>query len=685
MLIFAGALTSVWYFSPVGEDAIERPNIRHLSSIQALFPKTPASVEQVAKTIESETRSYLQELLSVAPKDRTFQNTFIRLDEIMHRFMVIQNSLYVISATCTDGDLRKAAQLAVARLHECSVDFFSVNNELYKACLHVEQQEERQKYANLSAEARYFMKDIMDDFRRNGMNLSSEKRERITWLTKEIGQLALAFEAAYTVDKHLVVSKEALTGLEESFIKSLARTEHGLYKIPLTSDKLFSILEQAMDQQTRKKVYQAYMQRGYPENEPRLTQVLKYSAELASHLGFKSYAHLSLSHLMAGSPEVVDDFLATLYKRSSQKALKEFSLITAQLPPGVMLEKGKLHPWDLVFTYNWYKKHHLDLDEASIAHYFPCNKTLRELLKVYEDFFDICFTSLKKVEFWHDDVQAFAVYQRGKYLGMLLLDIFARPGKFSHAGHMTVAPAVKDRAGKLLPAVVVVVANFPPEHPERPSLLRRNEVLTFFHECGHALHALFGATEFASLSGTSVKADFVEMPSQMLEEWLWDQEILKAISSHDTTGKPLPDEVIQKILQLKRFDIGDFMLRQLFLAEVSLELYRDGGKKPLAQVWKSFNEQLRPTLVYDESNKSYCSFPHIMGYGPRYYGYLWSKVFAHDLFSVIKHGGLRNPEMGSLYQEKILSKGGSKNPNELLQAFLGRKPSSDAFFKDLGL
>ena len=250
---------------------------------------------------------------------------------------------------------------------------------------------------------------------------------------------------------------------------------------------------------------------------------------------------------------------------------------------------------------------------------------------------------------------------------------------------MSIVPALKDSHGNILPSVGLVMTNFSRAHGDRPALLKRSEVITFFHEFGHALHALLGATELASFSGTNVKTDFVEMPSQMLEEWLWDPAILKRISSHYQTNESLPDTIIVDLISLKQFGKADYILRQGYLAALSLAYYQPGADKDPYAIMHDLQQKLTQGQHFDPEDRFYASFTHLNGYGPKYYGYLWSKVYALDLFSAIKPHGLTNKEIGTKYTDLVLAKGGSQEPIKLLEDFLGRKPSTDAFFTDCGI
>ena len=675
----------IGYFGLTYKPKEGRPRINQLAQIYDLFPSSGTASEQRVQATIDKVTTELEGIYKVPDGERTFKNTLDAFDLALEQFKIAQSSLYVLSIASPEEEVRTAAQQGVAQLQAFAIDAFSLNQKLYDAVLAYKKRLDDEKHEELNRkklnkEETYFLEETLKDFKRSGLQLPKEEQEKARALQKEIAQLSLTYDTTLSAARGSIeVPLEGLKGLEQSFIDTLERTDEGNYIITTDYSQFLKVHEQCEVADTRKRLYHAFVQRAYPENEKVLEKIIALQDELSKLLGYTSYSHFVLDDQMAKSPEKAQEFLDNMVDRFRTKAERELELVTKDLPESVILKDGKVEPWDVAFLYNAYKKKHLQVDEAEISQYFPLEYTLPALLKIYEDFFGLQFKKLKKVYLWHEDVEAYAVYKQGHYRGTVLLDIFPRPFKFSHAGQITVVPSVKEPSGKILPAVIVVLANFPRD------TLNRTEVITFFHEFGHAIHALLGATQLSSFSGTSTKGDFVEMPSQMLEEWLWDPEILKDISSHSTTKEPLPDELIKKILALKNFDTGNSMLRQLYLADVSLAYYMSGAQKSAQQLWQSYHEKLRPHMVFDPLNKGYCSFMHIVGYGPRYYGYLWSKVFALDLFSQIKPRGLRNKDTGARYSKEVLSKGGSQDPEELLVAFLERKPSPDAFFEDLGL
>jgi thimet oligopeptidase len=376
-----------------------------------------------------------------------------------------------------------------------------------------------------------------------------------------------------------------------------------------------------------------------------------------------------------------------LVDKASPKVKKELKEWTANLPESVNLaEEGKVKPWDKRYIKTQFKKKYLELDEQKIAEYFPMEHTIKQLLSIYERFLSIKFKEISATGFWHEDVKLIEAHEvhSNKLLGYILLDLYPRDNKFSHAAHTTIISCVSQN-GQSSPSVGIVIANFPKPTSSKPSLLKFKDVQTFFHEFGHAIHTMLGCTEFYSFSGTNVKKDFVEMPSQMLEDWMNDKEILKMVSKHYKNNEPLPENLIDKLTKLEKFDSGDFILQQVYYSLLSLDYYAQGKNKDTQEISKKLYKKVLNYMLWSDENHFQASFGHITDYGPSYYGYLWSKVFAKDLFYEIKKYGLLNPEIGKKYIKEVIGKGGSKDPNELLRNFLGRKPVENAFFNDFGI
>lgn len=416
-----------------------------------------------------------------------------------------------------------------------------------------------------------------------------------------------------------------------------------------------------------------------------MNQLINRRDDLAQLLGYESYAHFDIAPEMAQTVENVEHFLDSLALKSYSKIKNNWTLLLNDLPESVILTpEGKIKPWDVGYLINQYTKKHFKIDQNEIAEYFPMEATLRNLLNIYEQFFDLEFQVLYHLDFWDSSVQTIEVRQKDldkSLIGYVLLDLFPREHKFSHCCCSCIIPPMSpDQGQTFAPALAVVIANFSPSTAEKPSLLKHHEVKTFFHEFGHAIHALFGRAEMPTTAGYNTKIDFVEAPSQLLEEWMWDADILKMISCHYQTQRPLPDSSIAGLIETRNFfdaahnttgGNGDHDGTQLLFSKISLSLFKEGKNKDLTQLNREIYNSTPQIVAYDPELHYNYAFGHLTSYGAKYYSYPWSKQLALKIFNYIKsHGGLLDPVMGQRYRSKIIGRGGSCDPNDLIRDFL---------------
>lgn len=639
-----------------------------------LFPRTVTQIQECALQAEHVARQRIAEI--VRNKKYTFENTVYALDCIQRDYTATTNALYVLKEASPDEQIRTHATTALQNLINTSIDLFWHNKELYlaiKAC----------NQRDLNKQEKYLLTDLLAGFKRSGLDLDDATRAQVIALEKEIEALCLQFETNIAqADNKISVSLQDLAGVDSDFIKNLEQSAAG-YILTTAYPTVQQIMENCQVEKTRKELFISFNQRGYPGNRAVLEQLLAKRRALAQLLGFEHYAALDLDNQMTRNCTRVEQFLAEITERALKKGAQETDFFKKNLPTGVTLENGLFKPWDLAYIKASYKKKHYAVDEQEIAAYFPLEHAIQGLFNIYQTLFNIRLIQKEAQGFWHEDVQLIEVYDNQGLRGSLLLDLHPRAHKYSHACEIDIIKSLKAAAGNAISAVAVVLANFPASTSDRPALLTHADVTTFFHEFGHALHDILAGTPFHLNAGTACKRDFVELPSQMLEEWLYDAQILKKISRHYKTGNTLPDDLIEKKIALKQFDSGHALLRQLFFATVSLEYYKQHVDSHVLA--RRVHEQLLAHVLYIPDNYFELSFGHLTGYGAKYYGYLWSKVFALDLFYLFKQEGLLNPAIGKRYIDCLLSKGGSADPNELLTNFLGRHPSSAAFFTDAGL
>lgn len=662
------------------------PHVVNKDQALELIPTSSEEIENLKFRTCAKAQSEIEALIGIKAEERTFANTVQALDAVQAYVVLATAKLVVTNYLSNDPLQKESASKMQIELQDFFIDQINQNRDIYLALKSYSEQKASQEA--LTDEEKFYLDKTLNDFRRSGLDLSESKREQVKQLKKETMQLNIKFMDAINSDVSAIeVGLEDLQGLEEEFIQALHRTEQGKCILGVDYPTYFNVMENCSIVATRQRLWTAFNNRGVSQNCAILKELAQKRNQLAHLLGYSSYAHLDIDDQMAQSPERVESFLKDLSIQVQKKEQDEFNKIIADLPESVSLSAdGKLRPWDLAYLLSSYKKKYYSVDERAVAEYFPMEKTIEGLLSIYQKFFSLTFIEQPVFGAWDPEVKCIEIKRTSdqQNLGYLFLDLFPRKNKYPHACHTNIVPAVTDSDGTMHPAVSVIIANFPKSIPGKPSLLNRSNVRTFFHEFGHAIHAMLGSTQFATLSGTKVKKDFVELPSQMLEGWLSEPEILKMISSNYTTGLPLPDDVIQSLLELQNLSSGFFAQNQIFLATFALELHKQDFNGDMDALAKRLFEQTCQHIDFAPNNHFYASFGHLAGYGSKYYAYLWSKVFASDLFAHIKQQGLLNPTIGAEYSQKVLSKGGACDPNDLLKSFLGREPNAEAFMRSLG-
>lgn len=670
-------LISVLYMRRTRAEPSLYARMHSLESLCTVMPTTPEALQQLIQKSIYGAHIEIAQIIAVPDAQRTYKNTMAAFDHLisLSDLALAGNIAAVLEHLSPHDTLREAAHEAVIEINTFFIEHVNHNEALFNALKAYA--DGNGAHEQLRDDQRYFITETMKDFERAGLLLPPDKRAELVRIDTELTRLCAEFAKNIAQEKRTIaVSRDQLAGLSNSFIDALKKNDAGLYLLGVDYPTYFQVLEHCAVEETRKTLSQLFSNRAYPANREILNAIRTQRHARAQLVGFDSYAAFDIANQMAETTETAEKFLINILMRTIEK--EEQELISIIGPDAL---KNPIKAWNLPFNKETYKKTHLALDENIIRTYFPTEKTIDGLIRIYEQFFGLRFVKIPATGLWCDELYALNVYTQKDttLLGTFILDLYPRPNKFSHAAHSSLVPAFENN-----PEISIVFANFSRATAEAPSLLSRNEVKTFFHEFGHAIHALLGRTQIASCSGTHVKRDFVEMPSQMLEEWLWDPEILRMISSHYQTGEPLPQEMITQIIKLKQFDAALTTRTQARYALMSLAIFTD-PQVDIDALVKSIYTTYAPHIAWDPDNHLYASFGHLTGYGAKYYGYLWSKVFALDLFNEIQKTGLLNTAAGRRYSEAVLVPGGSKPPHLLLHAFLGREPRIDAFIKDLGL
>ncbi|MEZ4751279.1 MAG: M3 family metallopeptidase [Bdellovibrionota bacterium] len=483
----------------------------------------------------------------------------------------------------------------------------------------------------------------------------------------------------------LVVSLEELEGLPQDYIKGLEKTEEGKYKVGLSYPGI-SLHAEREERGCAPAFTNQVFNRGGDRNTDLLEQAIGLRHESAELLGKRTMPPSSWNSGWPKSREKVLAFLNDLIAKLKPKGeadLAEMLEFKRKDEPGAT----EILPWDWRYYDNQIKKEKYQVDHQKIKEYFPLATVNKGMFEIYETLLNVDFVEDTDAPRWHDSVLAYKVVDRktNKHVASFYMDLFPRPGKYGHAAAFTLVSGYTRPDGSYQRPVSSIVANYNAPQEGQPSLLTHSEVETQFHEFGHIMHQVLTTAPYTTFSGTRVKRDFVEAPSQMLENWVWNKESLSKLSGHfQRPTETLPDELLDSLLKAKLANAGITYLRQLFFGMLDMTYHTSASVNSTA-VYEKLQKEIM-LIAMPPGTQPQASFGHLMGgYDAGYYGYLWSEVFAQDMFTRFEKEGLLNAKTGADYRHWILEKGGTVDPSELIKGFLGREPNNVAFLESLGL
>jgi len=662
-----------------------------LSSVASAAPFTPATALRYEPTpqellencrsAKKRAESSLEAVARMPAANRTFDNTPWALDQIAADLSDQTASDTFLKYVSISSATREAGNECETLLGQFSVDMYS-REDLYRAL-----KEYASKGESLTGESQRLVAKELLDFKRSGLELPSDKRAEVLALRKKLVELEATFGKNINEYKDSALfDKAELDGLPEDFIGRLEEVG-GKYKVGLDYPDYFPFMDNAMNGGARRVLEGKFNSRATVQNLPVLKEVLALRLQAARLLGYPTHAHFVLEDRMAKDPRTVSDFIVRLRKKV--KILAADELATLKSLKHVFegrASDGKFNAWDWRYYDNQLKKAKYSVDNQKIKEYFPADHVTEQMLAVYQKLLGLKFREIKDAATWHPDVKLYEITDAagGEPIAYFYLDLFPREGKYKHAAAFSLIIGRVMADGRYQKPVSSMVANFNKSTKDRPSLLTHDEVETFFHEFGHIMHQTLTKARYGRFAGSATARDFVEAPSQMLENWVWDREVLQSLSGHylDRTKK-LPNELLSKMLAAKNVNSGLVTLRQLLFGSVD-QLYHG---KPPADTTAAYARLAREVAMIPTSEGTHpeASFGHLMGYDSGYYGYMWSKVYAEDMYSLFKAEGPLNPQLGRRYRTEILEKGSSRDEMESLKAFLLREPNEDAFLESIGL
>jgi thimet oligopeptidase len=565
-----------------------------------------------------------------------------------------------------DAEVRAAAEAASVKVARAQAAL-SLNREVYDALSAI-------PISGADPETRYYLEKTLRGFRLSGVDRDLPTRERIAHLREELVEIGQDFARNIREDRRFVTTQDHsdLDGLPQDYIdRHRPDPKTGLITIGTDYPDALPVFSYARRESFRKALYTQYNNRGWPKNMDVLDRMLARRYELATLLGFANWADYVTSDKMVGSGRAASEFIDRIVEASQAKASAEYERLLARKR---QTDKTAVvvGAWEATYWSEQVRQAEYAFDAQALRPYFPLARVKEGLLRVSAELFGVEFRRLVGAPVWHPSVECWEMLENGLCAGRFYLDLFPRPDKYTHAAHFDIRTGVKDRH---LPEAALV-CNFP---EGEPGLLEANDVRTFFHEFGHLLHGLFARREWAGISGIRTEHDFVEAPSQMLEEWTWSPQVLQTFARHHQTGDPIPTDRVRAMKRASEFGKGLAVRRQMALARTSLSYHDRRAQDVDTDIL--YGEISARYLPYEQLPETHvqCSFGHLDGYSAVYYTYMWSSVIAKDLFSQFDPAHLLAPDVPRRYRETVLAAGGSAPAATLIRRFLGRPFGSRAW------
>ncbi|KAJ6096903.1 hypothetical protein N7486_007649 [Penicillium sp. IBT 16267x] len=703
------------------------------------FTATPQSVVADAERLLNTSRTIQDKLVAdIKPDDATFANVLRPLAQDENVMALESHILGFYQAVSTDQKLRDASSKAEELMDEFFIEAVMREDvfKLVDAALN--------KNEDLDPESRRLLEKAHKDFVRNGLGLpAGPQRARFKEIKKRLSQLSIEFQKNLNEENGGIwFTPEELDGVPEDVTSGLKRGEGenaGKLWLTFKYPDLFPTMKYAKDSEIRKQVMVANENK-CNQNVPLFREAIVLRDEAARLLGYPNHAAFRIEDKMAKTPETVDTFLGDLRARLTDGGKQEIQTLLnlkKELDPNF---DGRYYLWDHRFYDRLMLERDFQLDHQLIAEYFPLQTTIQGMLKIFEELFGLEFVEIVGEDraalaptgqandiVWHEDVQVFSVWndegEGSGFVGYLYLDLFPREGKYGHAANFNLQPGFIDAEGNRRFPATALVCNFTKPGPKKPSLLKHDEVVTLFHELGHGIHDLVSRTTYSRFHGTSTVRDFVEAPSQMLENWCWTPSQLRLLSRHYSTLSPeylagwqeaqqarsggktatappserIPDDVIDNLIRTKHVNDALFNLRQLHFGIFDMTVHEPKSHAeiealPISATYNRLRQEITQMDGLEALSGSHewghgeATFGHLIGgYDAGYYGYLSSQVYSTDMFYTVFKDDPMNKAAGRRYRYQVLEKGGSQDEMKTLTEFLGREPQTTAFYKELGL
>jgi thimet oligopeptidase len=649
---------------------------------------TPAATTNAVDKTIAEANAALDQIGKLAPGQVNFRNTVQALDDLGYQAGLTANRLGIIKETSTSEAMRNSATEGIKKFSEWAVGL-EYREDVYQAV-----KAYADTHPQLTGEDARLLDQTLRDYKRAGLVLPKTKRDEVEALRKELSRLTTDFESNITkVQKPVKFTKAELEGMPESFLEQKGvKTGDDEYTVMANiTFHYLTLMENAKSETTRRKFLAIQSNLAREENVPLLQKIVELRDKIAHKLGYSSWADLQVEPKMAKTAGAARDFLQRLKNGLQPKFDAEMKEYRALKVKETGDPNAHIYAWDWRYYMNQLKKEKYTVDTEQLRVFFPYDKALQGMFNIYQQIFGLKFERIDAPCKWIDDLQLFAVTDSatGEPMGLFYLDMFPREGKYNHFAQFGIIE------GKLLPdgryqrPTVALICNFPPPSADKPSLLEHEDVETLFHEFGHALHSILTRAKYSRFAGTSVPRDFVEAPSQMLENWVWDKKVLDSFAAdYRDPSKKIPPELIAKMKEAKLATAATFYRRQLSFGILDMALHtdvKDGGGQDCVKISNAILSDVFLPVPEDTAFVAY--FGHLMGYDAGYYGYAWADAIAADMATVFEHSpnGYFDAKTGRRLRDEVYAPGDSRDVTDSVEKFLGRKQSIEPFLKKIGV
>lgn len=624
-----------------------------------------------------EAKRLLEQLIAVNGK-RTIENTLQVYDDLLIHLDAVGNQCSLLENVHPDSAVRSSAELFSQKAAAFGAEL-SLNRTVYDALLQMDT-------TNVDEKTQFYVEKTLRDFRLSGVDKDDETRKKIKALREELVLIGQNFSRNIREDVRTVIVKDMqeLEGLPHDYIARHTPNENGEIILTINYPDAVPVFTYAKNESLRKRMYMEFNNRAYPKNMEVLNALLAKRYELAQILGFPNWAAYITADKMVGSEQRAAEFIETIAAASLEKSQRDYrQLLSHKQQEHPAAEK--VHPWESGYYSESLRKQEYHFDAQSVRPYFQFSRVKEGILNVTAALFGVEFKKNMEIPVWHSSVECYEMFEEGNICGRFYLDMHPRENKYNHAAQFGICNGVtathsRPFSGQIPEAALI--CNFPGGDENDPGLMEHNDVETFFHEFGHLLHHLFGGKQpWIGISGISCEWDFVEVPSQLLEEWAWDVSTLQAFAKHYQTNEPIPSTLVEAMRRAEEFGKGLQVRQQMMYAKLSLSCYNTDPKNIDTDILvKTLRERYTP-YSYVEGTHMQTSFGHLDGYSAIYYTYMWSLVIAKDFFSLFDANNMFNTELATTYRKKILAAGGSQSAAEMVFNFLGREFRFDGWKK----